>query len=120
MTDQTPSWLFFPLAADKTIKLWNSESGKLERTLNGHTQGISDVAWSSDSLYLCSASDDKTVRVWSITQVRGRKKGEKTKKLNEKWIPLCLIKVGSLEENPFIDYLPPPSPLKTKFSFPFF
>ena len=32
----------------------------------GHEQGISDIAWSSCSNYLCSASDDKTVKIWDV------------------------------------------------------
>lgn len=43
--------------------------GKYEATLEGHTQGISDVAWSSDSQNLCSASDDRTIRIWSLATV---------------------------------------------------
>jgi hypothetical protein len=33
-------------------------------------QGVSDVAWSSDSRYICSGSDDKTVKVWDVNEVR--------------------------------------------------
>jgi COMPASS component SWD3 len=44
--------------------------GKYEATLEGHTQGISDVAWSSDSQNLCSASDDRTIRIWSLATVK--------------------------------------------------
>ena len=29
-------------------------------------QGISDVSWSSDSHVLCSASDDKTLKIWDV------------------------------------------------------
>lgn len=48
--------------------------GKYEATLEGHTQGISDVAWSSDSQNLCSASDDRTIRIWSLATVSIKKK----------------------------------------------
>ena len=102
-------------SADKTIKLWDPETGELIQTLHGHkqvhcgfwrslvcmcflvkgcqgqlqswahlltpscrlscrssqsactdikTQGISDVCWDSRSKYLCSASDDRTLKLW--------------------------------------------------------
>ena len=57
-------------AADKSIQIWNVETGAFEKKLEGHTQGISDIAWSSNSLYLCSASDDKTIKIWDFAAVR--------------------------------------------------
>ena len=32
-------------------------------------QGLSDVAWSTDSKLLCSASDDKTLKIWEFSTV---------------------------------------------------
>ena len=32
-------------AADKTIKLWDALDGEFSQTLQGHSQGISDVSW---------------------------------------------------------------------------
>jgi len=56
-------------AADKLIKLWDAYSGELVHTFEGHTEGISDIAWASDGEYLASASDDKTIMIWSIELV---------------------------------------------------
>lgn len=51
------------------IKIWNPNTGELVRNLSGHTQGLSDAAWSSDSVYLASASDDTTIRIWDVDTV---------------------------------------------------
>ena len=62
----------FTPGADKLIKLWNAYTGDFIRTMAGHTEGVSDIAWSSDSELIASASDDKTVRIWSAETVRSR------------------------------------------------
>ena len=56
--------------ADKLVKLWNAYTGEIIRTFDGHKEGVSDIAWSSDGEYLASASDDKTIIVWSLELVR--------------------------------------------------
>lgn len=59
-------------AADKLVKVWSVLTGQILKTLEGHTEGLSDVAWSGDSALLASASDDKTVKVWNVDTVRLR------------------------------------------------
>jgi WD40 repeat protein len=49
--------------------VWDVDHGELIQTLEGHTEGVSDIAWSHDGDYLASASDDKTIRVWSVEEV---------------------------------------------------
>lgn len=57
-------------ANDKVVKIWSPFTGELIRNLNGHTKGLSDISWSTDSVYLASASDDHTVRIWDVESVR--------------------------------------------------
>jgi len=55
--------------AEKVVKIWSLDSGEFLRNLSGHTQGLSDIAWSFDSVYLASASDDTTIRIWDVESV---------------------------------------------------
>jgi len=52
------------------VKIWSPHTGQLVRNLTGHSKGLSDIAWSSDSVFLASASDDTTVRIWTVDTVR--------------------------------------------------
>ena len=49
---------------DKTIRMWDAETGALLRTLEGHTEAVLSVAFSPDSSLLASGSWDKTIRMW--------------------------------------------------------
>jgi WD40 repeat protein len=53
-------------SADRTIRLWDSHTGKLKFTCNGHTDSVYSVAISSDSQIIASGSVDRTIRLWNF------------------------------------------------------
>lgn len=47
---------------DKSIKLWEANTGKYITSLRGHVQAVYSVAWSADSRLLVSGSADSTLK----------------------------------------------------------
>jgi platelet-activating factor acetylhydrolase IB subunit alpha len=50
---------------DGTIKIWDFESGKLEKTLKGHTETVNCTAFNKKGTILASCSADITIKIWS-------------------------------------------------------
>ncbi|MCA2694109.1 MULTISPECIES: serine/threonine-protein kinase [unclassified Microcystis] len=50
----------------KTIKIWEVATGKELRTLTGHSNGVTSVAYSPDGRYLASGSWDDTIKIWEV------------------------------------------------------
>ncbi len=50
---------------DSSIKLWESESGEIEKTLKGHTKKINSIAFNKTGTMLASCSLD-SIKIWSM------------------------------------------------------
>ena len=52
-------------SSDKTIRIWDSESGAIVgEPLTGHSNGVDSVAYSPDGRHIISGSYDRTIRIW--------------------------------------------------------
>ncbi len=51
---------------DKTLKLWDVETGNCLRTFEGHQEEVLTVYLSKNKLLAISGSNDKTLRIWNV------------------------------------------------------
>jgi len=56
--------------SDNSIVLWQTESGRQLRALNGHTGFIRSLAISTDGQSLASGSNDQTIKIWNVAEGR--------------------------------------------------
>src|SRR5205807_4365911 len=52
---------------DQTVRIWDADVGKLVRTLEPHSQGVSAISFSPDSQTLVSGEQFGTIRFWDLT-----------------------------------------------------
>jgi WD40 repeat protein len=55
---------------DKTLRVWDVQTGQCQHTLEGHSKSVSSVVFSPDGSQLASGSWDETVRVWDFVSAK--------------------------------------------------
>ena len=53
-------------AADKFVKIFDVNSGKLVKSFEGHTHHVMDVSWKADQTLIASAGADNAIKIWSV------------------------------------------------------
>lgn len=51
-------------SADRKVRLWSTQDGKLSREYSGHDAAVHALAFSSDGRRIFSAGRDTTIRIW--------------------------------------------------------
>ena len=54
-------------SSDSTVKLWNTETGMLLRTLAGHVDTITALVFTPDSRAIATGSLDKNIKIWGTS-----------------------------------------------------
>ena len=54
---------------DKTVKIWDLDTGECRATLEGHADWVNSVAITPDGKRILSGSRDHTIRVWDALQL---------------------------------------------------
>jgi len=72
---------------DRTLKVWNLESGRALSTLEGHADRVTACAVTPDGQRVISASHDKTLKVWDLES--GRALG--TLEGHADWVAACAV-----------------------------
>jgi WD40 repeat protein len=54
---------------DKTVKVWDAQTGQETLTLKGHSDRVRSVSFSPDGKWIVSGSGDRTIKIWDISSL---------------------------------------------------
>ena len=81
---------------DRTVRLWDVNTGRLLHTLTGHTNWVRSVAFRRDSNILASGSGDRTIRLWDVSAGRLISVTETTKPITSSVFSVAFSPDGSM------------------------
>ena len=55
------------VGADATIRIWDLNTEKCVKVMEGHLAGISALAWSPDGKTIATGADDKVIWLWNVS-----------------------------------------------------
>lgn len=65
--DASNAW-FATGSADRTVKIWDSATGRLKLTLTGHVSTVRGISISGRHPYMFTVGEDKMVKCWDLEQ----------------------------------------------------
>ena len=67
--DINPSGVLIASAhQDHSIRLWTNSIEASSKQMKGHTGPVRDLSFSCDGQLLLSSSDDKTLKLWNVSE----------------------------------------------------
>ena len=78
-------------SSDKTVKIWDLETGECQATLEGHTDEVKCVAITPDGMRILSGGNDGLIRIWDS------KRWTKSNELNEHFGSVLTISISGKE-----------------------